>query len=524
MSPSGSPVIDTDLYKAAILDLDGVVTQTAKVHARAWKEMFDQFLASRSGEYEPLDIETDYRQYIDGKPRYDGVRSFLESRGIHLPEGEPDDAPEQETICGLGNRKNDLFRKVVRRDGVEIYQDTVHWLKRWKRHGLRTGIISSSKNCKFILEEAELLYLFDIRVDGLVAMEVGIEGKPAPDIFLYAAEKIGIAPSEAVVFEDAISGVQAGDAGNFGLVVGVSRNGNEDELLNEGAEVVIHSFHELETRFSEEVPLVSPETLPSALEESSPVYQKLDQHTPVFFLDYDGTLTPIVNRPEDAALSEEMRHLLRRLARLCTVAIVSGRDRQTVKNFVQLDELIYAGSHGFDITGPNNMNMQHEAGQAALPELDAAEQELQERLSHISGAQVERKKYAIAVHYRNVETEDVPGVKQIAEEILKQHPNLRKGGGKKIVELKPDIDWDKGKALLWLLNELKLDTPDIVPIYIGDDLTDEDAFRVLQSRGLGILVGEYGEETAAFYTLNSVQEVQRFLNEVIANLEDSSDE
>ncbi|HKJ70097.1 MAG TPA: beta-phosphoglucomutase family hydrolase, partial [bacterium] len=210
MSPSGSPVIDTDLYKAAILDLDGVVTQTAKVHARAWKEMFDQFLASRSGEYEPLDIETDYRQYIDGKPRYDGVRSFLESRGIHLPEGEPDDAPEQETICGLGNRKNDLFRKVVRRDGVEIYQDTVHWLKRWKRHGLRTGIISSSKNCKFILEEAELLYLFDIRVDGLVAMEVGIEGKPAPDIFLYAAEKIGIAPSEAVVFEDAISGVQAG--------------------------------------------------------------------------------------------------------------------------------------------------------------------------------------------------------------------------------------------------------------------------------------------------------------------------
>ncbi|HKJ66574.1 MAG TPA: trehalose-phosphatase, partial [bacterium] len=310
----------------------------------------------------------------------------------------------------------------------------------------------------------------------------------------------------------------------FGLVVGVSRNGNEDELLNEGAEVVIHSFHELETRFSEEVPLVSPETLPSALEESSPVYQKLDQHTPVFFLDYDGTLTPIVNRPEDAALSEEMRHLLRRLARLCTVAIVSGRDRQTVKNFVQLDELIYAGSHGFDITGPNNMNMQHEAGQAALPELDAAEQELQERLSHISGAQVERKKYAIAVHYRNVETEDVPGVKQIAEEILKQHPNLRKGGGKKIVELKPDIDWDKGKALLWLLNELKLDTPDIVPIYIGDDLTDEDAFRVLQSRGLGILVGEYGEETAAFYTLNSVQEVQRFLNEVIANLEDSSDE
>ncbi len=518
------PVIDTDRYKAAILDLDGVVTQTAKVHARAWKEMFDQYLKDRPGNYDPLDIEADYRQYIDGKPRYDGVRSFLKSRGIQLPEGRPENSPEQETVCGLGNRKNDLFRKVVRRDGVEIYQDTVDWLKRWKNHGLRTGIISSSKNCKFILEEAELLYLFDIRVDGLVARELDIAGKPAPDIFLYAASKLGIAPSNAVVFEDAISGVQAGQAGNFGLVVGVSRNGNEQELLNEGADVVIHSFHELDTRFSEATPLAAPDTLPSALEENAPVHQKLDQHTPVFFLDYDGTLTPIVDRPEDAALSDEMRQLLRHLAQRCTVAIVSGRDRQDVKNFIRLDELIYAGSHGFDITGPNKMQMQHEAGQAALPELDAAADELQEQLSDIPGAQVERKKYSIAVHYRNVDSDEVPAVKQIADDVLEKHPNLKKGGGKKIVELKPDIDWDKGKALLWLLKELDLDKPDMLPIYIGDDFTDEDAFRVLQSRGLGILVGEHGEDTAAFYTLDSVQEVQQFLNEVIENLEDSSDE
>ncbi len=236
-------------YDAAIFDLDGVITQTARVHARAWKEMFDQFLSRMDSEFKPLDIESDYRKYIDGKPRYDGVRDFLESRGISLPEGEPQDPPDRRTVCGLGNRKNQLFREIVKRDGVDIYEDTIEWLSSWKQHGLRTGVISSSNNCKFILEVTELLYLFDVRVDGLVAQELDLPGKPAPDVFLHAVAHLDIEPERAIVFEDAIAGVEAGKAGGFGLVIGVARTDQTEELLNHGADAVISSFKQLNTEY-----------------------------------------------------------------------------------------------------------------------------------------------------------------------------------------------------------------------------------------------------------------------------------
>jgi len=522
MASEKHPVINTKQYKAAILDLDGVITQTAKVHAKAWKEMFDAFLSRQEGDYQPLDIATDYMEYIDGKPRYDGVRSFLESRGIELPEGSPDDPPEKVTVCGLGNRKNELFREVIKRDGAEMYKDTVDWLKQWKSHGLKTAVISSSKNCKFILEEAGLLHLFDVRVDGLVSEELNIDGKPAPDIFLKAAEFLSVSPENAVIFEDAIAGVQAGKAGGFGLVVGVARNKDGENLLDDGADVLISSFNDLDTRFTDGIELVSPDTLTSALDESTSLYQNLESQTPVFFLDYDGTLSPIVNDPAKAVLSDEMREVLLQLAALCTVSVVSGRDRRDVQDFVQLDELYFAGSHGFDIIGPGGLDMQHEAGREALPELEEAEKELQSDLADIQGAQVERKKYAIAVHYRNVDDNNVADVKQIAGKILDRHPSLKEGGGKKIVELKPDIDWDKGKALLWLLHELDLECSDYFPIYIGDDLTDEDAFKVLQEKGAGILVGEHGQETAAKYHLQSVDEVYQFLSRVKQNLKEKN--
>ncbi|MDX5348163.1 MAG: beta-phosphoglucomutase family hydrolase, partial [Hymenobacteraceae bacterium] len=219
--------------KALIFDLDGVVTQTAKVHAQAWKKMFDQYLQQRGKQenksYQPLDIKTDYPQYIDGIPRYDGVRNFLKSRNIELPEGEPNDKPGTETIAGLGNLKNVYFRKVLKTDGVEVYPDTIQFIKEQRQLGLHTAIISASKNCKDVLQAAGLEQLFETRIDGVVAANRKLPGKPAPDVFLEAARELQMVPEECAVFEDARAGVAAGKAGGFALVIGVNRIGPDEE-------------------------------------------------------------------------------------------------------------------------------------------------------------------------------------------------------------------------------------------------------------------------------------------------------
>lgn len=251
--------------------------------------------------------------------------------------------------------------------------------------------------------------------------------------------------------------------------------------------------------------------LPSALTEFSDL---LGSKKPAVFLDYDGCLSPIVKDPDKATLSEEMRDTLKRLAEGCTVAVVSGRDRANVEKLVQLEQLYYAGSHGFDITGPGNMQTEPGGAKDALPALDEAAVKLKKKLKDIEGTLVERKRYAIAVHYRNVDDNQVEEVKQITAGVLKEHPQLKEGLGKKIIELKPNLDWHKGKAVLWLMEELNLNKPDIVPLYIGDDITDEDAFATLQGQGIGVLVGEHDDKTAATYRLEDVSEVQQFLEKL----------
>lgn len=238
-----------DEVSACLFDMDGVVTQTAVVHAAAWKEMFDDFLRARAKstgtEFVPFDAHADYDAYVDGKPRQDGTRSFLQSRGIELPEGTPDDPPGTPTIYGLSNRKNDLVLARLAQGGVQVYEGTVSYIRSVRAKGISTAIVSSSANTKQILDSAGLADLFDVRVDGLVAQERGLHGKPAPDTFLAAAEELHVPPSAAAVFEDALAGVEAGRAGHFALVVGVDRVGQAGELSEHGAGIVVRDLAEL---------------------------------------------------------------------------------------------------------------------------------------------------------------------------------------------------------------------------------------------------------------------------------------
>ena len=239
----------TGEYDAWLFDLDGVVTDTASVHAAAWKRTFDRYLrevAERDGRtFEPFEIDPDYYRYVDRKPRYDGVDSFLRSRGIVLRWGDPDDPPESETVCGLGNRKNEAFNEVLRSRGVEVFGSSVALIRELKGRGGRVAVVTSSKNCEAVLEAAGLSDLFHARVDGNVAEEKRLAGKPAADTFEEAARMLGAAPERAVVIEDAISGVRAGRSGGFGLVIGVARGDDPEVLRENGADIVVRDLAEL---------------------------------------------------------------------------------------------------------------------------------------------------------------------------------------------------------------------------------------------------------------------------------------
>lgn len=236
-------------FDAVLFDLDGVLTATAKVHALAWKKTFDEYLRKRSertGEtYLPFDIVDDYKHYVDGKLRYDGVDSFLRSRGIDLPWGDSADPPDAESVCGIGNFKNEMVKEAIETQGVEVFDGSVALVKGLRQIGVRTAVVSASRNCRTVLKAAGIEELFEIRVDGVVAEEAGLSGKPAPDTFLKAAELLGVEPARAVVIEDAVSGVQAGRAGGFGLVIGVDRKGDPEALAENGADIVVGDLSEL---------------------------------------------------------------------------------------------------------------------------------------------------------------------------------------------------------------------------------------------------------------------------------------
>lgn len=240
--------ITREKYDAVLFDLDGVITATAKLHAACWKKMFDEYLEKRANQkgvpFTPFEIATDYKLYVDGKPRFDGVRDFIKSRDINLPEGTRDDSPEMETVGGLGNRKNELINELINSVGVDAYEGTIALARQVANEGIKIAVVTSSQNCDAVLKAAKIDDLFKVRVDGNTIQEQHLSGKPAPDAYLEGARRLGVDPKRTVVIEDAISGVQSGRNGNFGLVIGVDRKGNADELKENGADIVVKDLGE----------------------------------------------------------------------------------------------------------------------------------------------------------------------------------------------------------------------------------------------------------------------------------------
>lgn len=503
--------------EAVIFDMDGVITDTASVHAQAWKHLFDAYLrqrADRSGEpFVAFDPDDDYRRYVDGKPRFDGVRSFLASRGIELPDGEPNDPPDRETVCGLGNRKNDMFLDHIRAHGVEPYPSTVTLVRELQARGKGTAAISASRNMSAVLDGAGLGDLFPVTVDGTALERLGLPGKPDPAVFVEAARRLSVEPRSAAVVEDALAGVEAGARGGFGFVVGVDRTGHADALRAAGADVVVSDLGELDLPAASNV-----RDLPLALEHRREITSLLHGRRSVIFLDYDGTLTPIVQRPEDAVLPTATRAALERLAAVAPVALLSGRDLADVRGMVGIDGITYAGSHGFDLLLSDGSTDQR--GREFLPALEAAESELRAGVESIPGARVERKAFAIAVHVRQVADDLVPSVEAAVAGVAGSDRRLRMTGGKKVFEIRPAIAWDKGKALLWLLDVLPF-PDDACPVYVGDDETDEDAFGAVRGRGLGVVVRGEGDDrpTLARYALRDTDETRAFLEALATDIE-----
>ncbi|MBN1192000.1 MAG: trehalose-phosphatase [Dehalococcoidales bacterium] len=508
---------------AVIFDMDGVITETATVHAAAWKELFDEYLKARADrdgrQYRAFEIDPDYYLYIDGKPRYDGVKSFLNSRGISLPYGRKNDGTDRETICGLGNRKNRYFLRHLEREGATAFRHSVDVVKELTSCGIPVAVISASRNAEEVLKSAGVLDLFDVKVDGVDADELKLKGKPDPAIFLEASRRLGIRPDRTVIVEDAIAGIQAGRRANFKLVVGVDRTGQRENLEKNGADVVVSDLSCLKVKVAgRQKPCGrSINSLPSALERKEEIFGRLDEkNPPAVFLDYDGTLTPIVPDPSAAILSAKTRQVIKNLARHYSVAIISGRDLDDVRNMVDIENIAYAGSHGFDIAGPDGSFRNQERGQKYLPALDLAEKELHKVLADIEGVYIERKRFAIAVHYRNVKDADLGELEERLDSVISRIPKLRKTTGIQIFELRPNSDWDKGMALHALLGELYADAGMIIPLYIGDDITDEDAFREIRDSGIGIVVGRANRKTLAHYKLNNTDEVRKFLEGLAA--------
>lgn len=514
---SGSPAKSRDSLVAAIFDMDGVLTLTAHLHQAAWKQLFDELLARISAETQTVHrpfSDVDYRNHVDGRPRYEGVRAFLASRGLSLPAGSASDPLEVDSVLTLGLRKNLVFRELIARHGVEVDEAAVAFARALRAAGVRIGVATSSENASLILQKAGIAHLFEAQVDGMVSGELGLKGKPDPDIFLECARRLRqSAPSRSIVIEDAASGVAAARAGAFGLVIGVDRGGNWLRLREGGADWIVRDMAELSAERMARYWAERADARPNMLRSWQDLATMRAGRPLAVFLDYDGTLTTVIDRPELAQLDPAMRETLDKLKDTWPTFIITGRGLEHIQRLVGIETLWYAASHGYDIASPAGTPGSFKVAPDLEPAIHRAAGELLKATRTMPGVLVEDKGLSIAVHYRRLRVERIPELEYIVDCTLVRYPALKKGHGKMVFQLRPAVDWDKGKALLWLLESNGLD--DAFPIYIGDDITDEDAFSALVERGLGVLVTDIPKPTMARYSLQDPFEVRLFLERLI---------
>ena len=508
------PVISRERFSAVIFNLDGVVTRINEIHIEAWKRLFDEFLLERSpleGEdLRTFHAELDYRKYVEGRPRNVGVKHVLSSRHIELPLGEADDPPHYTTVHGLGNRKKLIFNELLEQQDPLVFGCAVALIHRLRNEGFKTAIVTASEHCDMILEKAELSDRFDARIDGIESERLDLGSKPDPYVLWEVARRLEIDPEQIVVIEDSIVGVTASSRGRFGLTIGIDDGEQRQLMLDHGADHVLEDLCRLHIDGASE----DEELSPPVLAEMELISNQLADKRPVLFLNYGGTLTPNIRKTKDAELSKKVRRALQKAAQLMPVTIVSGRDVKELRDRVDLPELIYAGSYGLEILG-QDLHLELPDGIDVLEDLDKAAAELAELLAEFPGVSIQRKRFAIAVHYQKKDTIEAAYVEATVEQVQMRLPRLRKTGGKEVFELLPNIDWDKGRAVKWLLAELGLDGPDSLPIYIGDDMTDEDAFRSLRGVGIGILVTKRPQPSLATYRVSNSGDALEVLNHLI---------
>lgn len=479
-------------FKAIILDMDGVLTNTRELHFNSWKIVFETFLKAK-GLSVPFTKEH-YQGYVDGKPRSEGIKSFLEALGI---------LPSESELEVLSREKNLNYLKFLETNSPIMYSDVLESLKLWKSQGIKLGVVSSSENCRIVLKKFKLEDFFTTLVDGIDGQQKHLRGKPFPDYFLEAVEQIGVQSEECALVEDSVSGVIAAKKAHFKTIYGMSREGQTPfaQLYESGADAVITSLLDIGHA-------------PHVLTAWDDFIAHVGSRDIALFIDYDGTLSNIVSQPSAAVISEQTKNILESLSKAFKVAIVSGRDRLDIKERIGLDNIFYSGCHGFDISGPGCFHFIQEDVQKYLPALEEASIAASNLLGGIHGLLIEKKLFATAIHYRMVEFKSRMDIKNQLKPIIEKYPQLILKEGKKVFDILPNVNWDKGKAVNKICEILSIDSTQTVPLYVGDDLTDEDAFLALHGKGISIKVDSGMSATMADYHLNNPGEVTLFLERI----------
>ncbi len=497
-------IIDARVYDAVIFGLDGVLTDTAPLHARAWEMLFERFFrerAARHGENHAPFTDDDYLRFMVGKEPYDAVAGFLSARGFPLCQGASSDAGN-DTVRGLGDCQQQLFRQQL--DENTVFRSTVTLVRKLQSVGVKTAIFSASVDCVQVLRAAALDHLFSVVVDGPAFDPRRYPGKPDPAILAEAARRLGVPVQRAVVVDSAEDGVAAAHSGGFGLVIGVDRIGHGEKLLHCGADAVVDNLADVDVptdfrRLS---------ALPNALESYGQLTGVARFRPVIGFVDFDGTLAPITADPDTATMVNGAAEALTHLAAHCPVVIISERDLDDIRSRVGLPGIWYAGNHGFEVMAPDGAYHVSETAAAAVSAIERTAAQLRATLAHLPGILVEQRRFAVAVHYRDVPPERVGDVLASIRRLARWE-GLMITSGRKRLELRPDVGWDTGTTVSWILQKVD-GNGDLLPIYIGDDLTDEAGFDVVRLDGIGIVVrhGEHGDRrSAANFALDSPQQV-----------------